>query len=57
MVCSVLEPRRIAVIFPSLPSTSGTFEHDRKYALVRIGNRPTRYCRPAVIHGDSAIAQ
>ena len=53
----MVEPRRRAVIFPLLSSPPGTFEGDGKHALVRISNGPTRHCRRAGIHGDSAVAQ
>ena len=57
MKCQMVEPRRIAVIFPSLPSTPGAFEGNGKHALVRIGDGPKRHCRRARLHGDPAVAQ
>jgi hypothetical protein len=53
----MVKPWRIAVIFPSLPSTPGAFEGNGKHALVRIGDGPTRHCRRARLHGDPAVAQ
>ena len=53
----MVEPRRIAVILPSLPSPPGAFERNGEHALVHIDDGPTRHCRRAGLHGDSAIAQ
>jgi hypothetical protein len=53
----MVKPWRIAVIFPLLPNTPGTFEGDRKDTLFPIGKRPTHHCCRAGLHGNSTVAE
>jgi hypothetical protein len=53
----MVKPWRIAVILPPFARAPGTFERDGEHAVRRIGDGPTRHCRRAGLHGDSAVAQ
>jgi hypothetical protein len=53
----MVESRRIAIICPPFAGAPGTFERDGEHAVLRIGDGPTRHCRRAGLHEDSAVAQ
>jgi hypothetical protein len=57
MECQMVEPWGIAVILPPFARPLDTFERDGEYALLRIGDGPTRDRRGVCIHEYPAVTQ